>query len=402
MPAQDVNPLLDRINAFWDDFLDAPYEQQWTAVTHMLRDEPEICDGEMVFEITNALFPRAVAAGEIERYKHLLAQLEEIVPEAYQAELHYILEWHIQIALIEEDEAGLERYFHQFTPLAGEHLDLYYRLISALTYHGKLEILHEGMRQARPYVAKADGLVEWAYGEFLEKLGDLEVLYLLEQNPNLTADDAILQERFAEYELTLVGDRFATRLDYRTGRKLPDWTLADFEFAKRRKDDPTKIKFSNLLAAFAYYAHAEGAFPLTKIEMACDQLSEYISLRFQGDLGRPGPGQNPRPKRARRKSVTPIRYLFYPDASTLDRYLAKLMGFMSFQHYEAFALFELIPAWLRFLVRYDLLEETTRQQIIDELSYLKKAFIQIAANQLTDPALKENMIKWPTCPNSKR
>ena len=124
-PAPEVDPLLQRINAFWEQFMDAPYEKQWSLVTQMLAEEPELCDGEMVFEIANTLFERAIAAGELERYQQLLNQLEQTVPEAYAEELHYILDRRIQMALIEENEAHLEHYFYRFSPLAGDHLDIY-------------------------------------------------------------------------------------------------------------------------------------------------------------------------------------------------------------------------------------------------------------------------------------
>ena len=104
----------------------------------------------MVFEITNTLFGKALDAGEIVCYSLLLDQLEENVPEACEEELHYILERRVQIALIEGDETSVEHCFYQFSPLAGDELDIYYRVASALAYHGKEEILYEGMRQARP------------------------------------------------------------------------------------------------------------------------------------------------------------------------------------------------------------------------------------------------------------
>lgn len=126
LPAMpEVDPLMERINAFWESFMNAPYEKQWSSVTKMLAEEPELCDGEMVFEIADTLFGQAVDANEIERFKHLLDQLEKIVLEAYAEELHYILEWRIQIALTEEDEANITHYFYQFSPLAGAQLDVY-------------------------------------------------------------------------------------------------------------------------------------------------------------------------------------------------------------------------------------------------------------------------------------
>ena len=82
------------------------------------------------------------------------------------------------MALLEQDRAAVKHYFDQFSPLAGNKLDQYYRVISALLYHDELEILLTGMRQARPYVAKSGSLVPWAYEEFVDKLASLEILFL--------------------------------------------------------------------------------------------------------------------------------------------------------------------------------------------------------------------------------
>jgi hypothetical protein len=76
--------------------------------------------------------------------------------------------------------------------------------------------------------------------------------------------------------------------------------------------------------------------------------------------------------------------------------MARLMGFMSFRYYEVAALFELMPVWLRFLTKYDLLDEETRQWVVQSLSYLKGYLVQIADSQLSDPAVKENLSDWPS------
>lgn len=72
----EEDPLMAHINAFWDVFTDASYEQKRALATKMLAEEPELCDGEMVFEITNELIAPAIASGEIVCYKQLLDQLE--------------------------------------------------------------------------------------------------------------------------------------------------------------------------------------------------------------------------------------------------------------------------------------------------------------------------------------
>lgn len=396
-PAPEVDPLLERINAFWEQFMDAPYEKQWSLVTKMLVEEPELCDGEMVFEITNTLFGPAIDAGELERYQQLLDQLEKTVPEAYAEELHYILEWRIQMALIEGDEASLERYFYQFSPLAGDHLDTYYWVTSALTYHGKLEILYQGMRQARPFVAEGGDLVPWAYDEFTDSLAKLVITYLADQNPHLTPKDATLQQHFAEYEMTIMPEKMANLLDYYAGRQKPAWNAADFVMTKGEQKDLTKDNYTYLMAAFTHYAHHEKGVPLTKSEMVSEQLSHYFTRRHEGELDEveDDDGRRPPRRRKRKHKKDSSQHPLCPDARTLDRFMAQSMGFLSFRHYEVSALFELIPTWLSFLHKYDLLDEETQQQTVQALSYLKGPLIEIADNRLSDPAVKENLMDWP-------
>ena len=396
LPTPETDPLLERINAFWEAFLDAPYAQQWSSVTDMLANEPEILDGEMVFEIANTLFGQAIDAGDIERYQHLLQQLAELAPEAYAAELHYILDWQVRIALIEGDDAALARYFYQYSPVAHE-LDIYYRIISAMQYHGKLDILYEGMRQARPFVADAPGLVPWAYEEFTEKLGDIELLYRLEQNSNLTVTDAILRQHFVEYDLTIKDDIFSLELDYRTGRRTPAWTSADFFRMKGKKGKQGRQNLAYLLYAFTYHVSTETALPPTRIEMAREQLLRYFGQRLEGELDAPGSSYDRSQSRRRQQKIRQVleKSPLCPDPKTLDAYMARLMGFLSSQYYETAVLFEIVPIWMRFLVGCGLIEDIARQQTIESLHYMKSHLLQIMDNHQSDPVLRENLQDWP-------
>lgn len=398
-PSPEPDPLMERINAFWEDFMDAPYEEKWALATEMLAEEPELCDAQMVFEIGNGLFDQAVTRGDINRFKELLEQIQAAAPEAYESELRYILEWRIQIALMEGDEAGVERYFYRFSPLAGDELDVYYRVVSQLAYHGKLDVLYHGMRQARPYVAEGEDLVAWAYEEFIDRLAALEIRYLLEQNPNLKEDDPTLQAHFAEYELTIDPEGMATTLDYRTGRKTPAWSIADFEAAAKKEEEQVQENLRHLLAAFSYYAHDEEGFARTKIKMACDELAKYLGQRREGELDK-SEADHGRRFRRKRKQKQQQRPPLRPDAKTLNVYLDRLLGFMAFRYYEACALFELIPIWLRFLTKYDLLEEETRRETLQELSGIKGHLTQIVGKQISDPLPQENLADWPYEPKA--
>jgi hypothetical protein len=188
-------------------------------------------------------------------------------------------------------------------------------------------------------------------------------------------------------------------LDYYTGRKTPAWSVADFTLSKNKKRrDRVKENHLYLFAAFTHYAHDEEGIALTKARMVSDELGNYFALRHKGELNETGNDYGRRKNRKRKQKTKLIvsSYPLCPDAPTLDTFMARLMGFMSFRYYEVAALFELMPVWLRFLTKYDLLDEETRQWVVQSLSYLKGYLVQIADSQLSDPAVKENLSDWPS------
>ena len=394
---EDPDPLMERKNAFWEQFMEASDEEKWDLATHMLMKEPELYDDEIVFEIGDDLFQQVMETGEIERYQQLLNQFAEKAAEAYEKELQYILEWRAALALREGNDEALAHHFYQFSPLAGDKIDTYYRIVKALRYHGKLDILYQGMRQARPFVAEGDGLVHWAYDEFVEKLATLAPLYLLERNPHLTIDDPTLQQHMAEYEIEIKPESMSLYLDYLSGRKTPDWQVTDFT---ESDSDSLETNPTYLLTAFVYYAHHVEGIVVTRAQMAREELNRYFLQQREKELGEAEDDYNFRPTRRRKRKLKgkpkkPVtQHPLVPDAKMLDEFMGRSMGFLSFNHYEMGALFELMPTWLRFLCHYHLLEDDVRQQTLKALHYLKEPFMKIVG-QLSAPVLPENLLDWP-------
>ena len=290
-----------------------------------------------------------------------------------------------------------------------EDLDNYYRLIYALAYHARLELLLQGMRQALPSVEAADNLVAWAAGEFAEDLGTHEVLQCVQENPDLTADDPELQRPVAELELTVVPEQLEKILDYRSGRKEPAWEAADFALSPGDdiEDDPAKERLNLLLMAWAHYASSDEGVPLTKTEMVREELYRYLVERSEGALSddpRPWPWEQeqmwsrkkPRSKRRRKRRA---RYsqqsALIPDRQTVVRFLGEMGGFLSFRYYEACAFFELLPVWLRFLRRHGLIDEKAESQALGDLKGLHKNMIELAERALNDPQVAQNLRAWP-------
>ena len=66
-------------------------------------------------------------------------------------------------------------------------------------------------------------------------------------------------------------------------------------------------------------------------------------------------------------------------------------------HVRASASLELVPAWLRFLERRQLLETGQRQQTLASLKELHAMFVKLeeAASSLENPAIVEALKAWP-------
>jgi hypothetical protein len=163
------------------------------------------------------------------------------------------------------------------------------------------------------------------------------------------------------------------------------------------RDDQAREYLTYLLSAFTRYAHVEEGISPTKTEMARDELYRYFVSRSAGDLG-PYSSRGRRGKRRakkHRKKPTTGQHPLCPDPKTLDRFLGEMFGFMSVRHYQASAMFELIPVWLRFLEKYDLVDEEIQKGTLKELSYLGNHLVQYLEANDFDPLPRQNLEEWP-------
>lgn len=85
---------------------------------------------------------------------------------------------------------------------------------------------------------------------------------------------------------------------------------------------------------------------------------------------------------------------FCPDRDTFDAFLAKLLHFLNWQYYQATALFELIPSWLRFLESQQLISASAREKSLRDLHDIKPQLVSIWQKSVPDPALQSAIENW--------
>jgi hypothetical protein len=103
------------------------------------------------------------------------------------------------------------------------------------------------------------------------------------------------------------------------------------------------------------------------------------------------------PKRKLPKPPRPAHPLC-PERVTLDVHLCGLMDFMNGLYHSAAALFQAIPAWLRFLESRRLIGAETGRKVMAELLPLHTTLLRIWEQYTDDPNLYRQGQEWPTSP----
>jgi hypothetical protein len=210
-------------------------------------------------------------------------------------------------------------------------------------------------------------------------------------------------------------DQLTEHIGDLAGQSPPTWTLADFTFRPVRKNrrnewdvedderekspDAGAKNLSRLIAQFVGYLRREEGVPYPKGELIRDQLFSYFVRRHAGNLD-PRPSMLEHAINPRKKLPRPPRpsHLLCPERVTFDVHLARLLGFMNSQYHMAIALFELVPAWLRFLEARGLIDAGQHAKSLEEMRPLRATLLRVTELHRDDPALLQALQNWPAQP----
>jgi len=139
---------------------------------------------------------------------------------------------------------------------------------------------------------------------------------------------------------------------------------------------------------FVGYLRREEGVPFPRGELVRQELYRYLVRRNAGDLD-PRPSMLEQAVHPNRKLPKPPRpaHPLCPERVTLDVHLAGMMGLMSGLYHTAAALFQAMPAWLRFLECRRLIDAGTSRKVAAELLPLHATLLQIWEQHTEDPHL---------------
>ena len=417
---EEIESENDDFDRLYTQFEDANYAEKQAILRSAI--EEKSLDNELAFEFFNDLYPKMIERGEREKFAELVALLQTNLPEVYLHENQWFWSWQINNALALGDEVALQQGVNQLIAHGGQDLDQFFPMFDCLSYYDCRKVLLNALanHQLQIVPGKYFGRVE---DEANQKFADLLVLDYIETHPqNKLLDEnnfELLCQSLARYSPRLLRDRLAEFISWAGGISSRQWTMNDFQFSaySKRQDrfsddddddddddekqpvnDPAIDHLRNLGYEFLHYARSTEGVALTKADLAREHLVKYILARHRDELSddtrsnRP-PGKN-RNAKGKPKTAGEKPQILLPDHKTLDRYLIRFYGFMANGTYEGAALFELIPAWTRFLQAKGLVTDEEGHQALRSLQALSQSMLQIMENNDVDPALAVNMRKW--------
>ena len=369
----------DPFAPLWDEFNNADYSDKIAWIYRTLDDEEIELDGQLVFDLFEELNRDCNKHDDRARFNEMAEHLRQTRAELYAEEQSYLLGWMIENAYAAGRQDDIARYFLEFSEIADRDIDLYFRALVQVEYHGDLELLTEAVDIAWFRIRDSRDVTQWGIDEFAHKATDFHVFHFLESNPQARGDEPELLDRLSIYDDAEPDvDRLRHYLDWVTGRRAANWTEADFAHRNEQFHD----NLGQLSLQFLGYLRHDQQMAFSKAELAREALVHYFVRRHQGELKL----EEGKPK---------IRHPLCPDDKTLDRYLGELMGFLNRQDFKVVAQFETIPLWLKFLLDRGLLTNTIRMRILEELRPLHKMLLKIYRNDPIDPALFTALEDWP-------
>ncbi len=240
------------------------------------------------------------------------------------------------------------------------------------------------MRIAWPLVKTSDNVVPWGISEFANDGANYEIFNYLEHTASPDPADAVLLDRVRFFVAEPREEYLHEFIDDLTGRSGQEWQADDFALRPPRKSrrddwdddeqeerhtpDQGAINLQRLISEFVGYLRREEGVPFPRGELVSRELYRYFMQRHGGKLD-PRPSMLEQAMNPKLKLPKPPRpaHPLCPERVTLDVHLAQMMDLMNGLYHSAAALFQAMPAWLRFLESRRLIDAGTSKKVAAEL-----------------------------------
>lgn len=409
-PAPPSDPAAAKADACWQEF-EAQDDAGRIVVYQQALDDPELLAGELAFEMLARIHEDAARRGTRPAFAECIDALRARRPELYEESAASYLSWRLLDDLVDGRQEELPALARDLAGQAGRDIDAVNRVLETLAYHGRQSLLLEIRRAAWPDVASSADILPHGIAEFANQGADMEIYDYVERTPACDPADAALLDRIKFFVPEPRLEYIAELISDLTDESAPAWTVEDLAMRPRQKrrhewDETTRkktrcrirgLKLSRLINQFVGYLRRAEGIPFARGDLVRRELYHYFIRRHEGEL-------NPRPRMLEaalepNKKLPPAPRPGHPPCPgrvTFEVHLTRLLGFFNNLRHTAAALFETVPAWLRFLQSRRLIDVERRLKTIEDIRPLHSQLLRLWEDQLDDPSLHRAAQAWPT------
>ena len=389
LEAEETDAELD---ARWEQFEEADLDGQVELFTESLTagklDAEETF--EMLTSIRGEMNPTHNPQSRI-RYAELVGRLRDEAPELYRQNVPYYHSNLINDAITDTRWEAIPELLAPFAINPEDDIDIFFNIMDTLMYHGQIQPLIHVMGESWQKVMDSDDIMPWGIDEFGGKLMSLIFFNYMETTETPQIDDAALCDATAPYG-QLNDEWLEMAIRHLSASTPTSWQQEDFGESVDAEKWQNNVQC--LLLDFMADQKNRNGVPLSRSEFVRNFLSSLLYEQMAAPAGgqrqrRSSRGRRPRKRSSRSRLSESYQSPLVPNYESLDKALAEFFGFLNLQVYKAGAVVELLPAYLHFLARLNLIHPTEMDTALERLRPIASSVIELLEHSAGEPHLVE-------------
>jgi len=398
----DVLDENEQDKQFWKTFEQSDFNQKVSTVEKIL-DDPNELEKHYCYDLISDLFSSAQTSEDHLIVQNMIKRINREYPEIYKNERGYFIEFLIQLALTQHDNAKAIELILELAEDAGKFIDIFINDIDHLSYYCDsgdiLKVLHSGWES----ITNKDGIMEFAIRNYANQAAELEIFEYIKES---THPDPENKELLQKLEIFLEPDleRLKKFIGHISGSANQIWTKEAFNYnckmlkpTKKKKGKPQKkpkripldVFYQNVYDLscnfLEYLVQTEGYF-YPKARIAQLEIKDFIMSRAKGDLEEQSSSLELAisPKTKKKKRTPLFDHILCPDRLRTESFIGNSLSIWKYKLYAAIIFFESIPAWLKFIESKGLIDEQLRQDTFSSVNEMLDSFKKIVKNHCKD------------------
>ncbi len=392
MTNTQLTPETEAWNAVWDKFEGASYDERTAVFYQSIEDG--VMDGEMAFEMLNEMYEAAIQQDKRSEFDRMIITLSEKMPAVFTAESHFMLDWLITNAIANGRFQDIPQFAITLAQRADNNIDLTIATMDKLAYHNQLAILMQMNAVIFPLVKESKTVMDFTRDEIGLRASNYIIFNYLDSSPDPVADNPVLQTQLNQYT-PIDPEGLVEYMANLNNKPLEQLTTTDFAFTpaphgeaeqKEAQRIPHEIihNISELSAQFLGYLRRVEDVAYTKGHLVNSVLAQYLLEQVTAAVAEWDESDN----------ADPITAPLLPDRASVEALLGSYLTVFNANPHKAAAIFELLPAWIRFLAGLGLVTEGDVETAVSDLRGLDGTMQTLWTSYPSDPAPLQAAKAW--------